>query len=410
MTIKRRALIARWRKQRNKPASGDFNLLELSKPNRKLRDVIHWPILTALILVHGALLFYLTGILRIPQPNVTNNLTKTIPVKLASLKASEALAKGDRQDIQPVDVEVARSTGIQQAPIERCDTDPSQKDRTAIRNDLKPRCLSPEILADVSKALDEEIKTSLSIEAPPVYSDALPEDAALNSASARSFMKLNKAKSISSLLPSDPAAAHSKAKEQVKREAAPPSQTAERAFYDNIDSSAQIWPEDAALFPRAPGADTAPRVHANLQDEKSFAGALMPSTSSLPSAPVPPRRTSVADEIGPQRYASLNRDDRYEASGSSSSDVSATNAYRAKVRAHLAGHKPNGGFGEGLVVVRFTLSPSGQVMAARIIRSSGQESLDDSVLSTVYLSAPFPEAPGSVKPSQLRFAIPFRFE
>jgi TonB family protein len=377
MTIKRRALIARWRKQRNRPASSELNLLDLPKPIGRTRNFVHWPILAALILIHGALLIYLTAFLRMPRQGAENIAPQIIPVELATLEPSEALAKGDRQDV--------RSSSTQ--------------------------TVSVQVQADFSQALDEEIKTSLTVEAPHLYSAPLPEDAAIRSVSGSVSATPNGTnRAPAESPPIDQAIAHAEFAEESEENAGLTARAVANIPQEHADLSGQIWPEDAGLFSSIRGAATAPPAYPNLKDERFLQGVALQETSSLPAIPVPPRRAFLVEEIEGKQTTNLKASSGSERNEPSSSRKNAPSVYRAKVRAHLAGYKPNGGFGRGLVVVRFTLSPSGKVMAARIIRSSGEESLNDRVLDAVHRSEPYPEAPDSISASQRRFVIPFSFE
>lgn len=60
----------------------------------------------------------------------------------------------------------------------------------------------------------------------------------------------------------------------------------------------------------------------------------------------------------------------------------------------------------GSVVVVFSLSPSGQVLSRGIQKSSGNKSLDDSVLRMVADAAPFPAAPGDISGKSFSFLAP----
>ena len=93
------------------------------------------------------------------------------------------------------------------------------------------------------------------------------------------------------------------------------------------------------------------------------------------SMPLPPPRQIVADEIARHKLSSLRRSDLNAGKKTASPRSRLLRAYRVKVRAHLAAHRPNGGFGEGLVIVGFSLSGSGKVMSAHVVRSSGRHVL-----------------------------------
>jgi len=125
--------------------------------------------------------------------------------------------------------------------------------------------------------------------------------------------------------------------------------------------------------------------------------------------PLPSRR---AARLAAAKSAEAERADPESAGDEGARGVAGgrkARAYRADVRAHLAANRPAGAYGSGRAVVVFDLSPAGGVRSARIARSSGNASLDESVLQSVSRAAPFPKPPKGLKPAQLRFLIPFEF-
>ncbi len=90
----------------------------------------------------------------------------------------------------------------------------------------------------------------------------------------------------------------------------------------------------------------------------------------------------------------------------SASSGSALN-YAALVRARVAGRRPGGNGGRGTVVVAFSVSRAGALNSARIARSSGNSSLDSSVLAAVLGAGPFPPPPAT---ANLSFSMPFYFK
>jgi colicin import membrane protein len=83
--------------------------------------------------------------------------------------------------------------------------------------------------------------------------------------------------------------------------------------------------------------------------------------------------------------------------------------YASMVRSRIARNKPGGRSGSGRVVISFALSASGSLISARVVSSSGNASLDQSALSAVRQSSPFPAPPAGSSSSQLRFTMPFQF-
>jgi TolA protein len=84
--------------------------------------------------------------------------------------------------------------------------------------------------------------------------------------------------------------------------------------------------------------------------------------------------------------------------------------YGASVRAKIARNTPkHSGSGGGAARVAFAVSPSGALTSARIVKSSGNSALDQTALSTVRRSSPFPPPPAGATTAQLSFTLNFTF-
>ncbi|WP_420004963.1 TonB family protein [Arenibacterium sp. LLYu02] len=83
----------------------------------------------------------------------------------------------------------------------------------------------------------------------------------------------------------------------------------------------------------------------------------------------------------------------------------------AKIRAKVERRKriPPGVRGEGQAVVAMTVSRSGQLVAARLARSSGVEAFDAAALKAVASAGPFPAAPAELTGAQYSFNLPISF-
>lgn len=90
-------------------------------------------------------------------------------------------------------------------------------------------------------------------------------------------------------------------------------------------------------------------------------------------------------------------------------------SYQAQVIAHLQRYRvyppsaKDAGI-RGTATVRFTLSSSGRVTSASLIRGSGAAVLDQAALSMVYRASPFPPFPSGIGRSSMAFAAPVRFD
>lgn len=82
--------------------------------------------------------------------------------------------------------------------------------------------------------------------------------------------------------------------------------------------------------------------------------------------------------------------------------------YRGRVQSHLARYKRKVGSSKGRVVVSFSLSGSGGVRGVRVVRSSGNGSIDRAAISMVKRASPFPRMPAG-GPASMRFSVPIRY-
>jgi protein TonB len=64
---------------------------------------------------------------------------------------------------------------------------------------------------------------------------------------------------------------------------------------------------------------------------------------------------------------------------------------------------------EGTAVLSFTISSSGRLTSARVVRGGGHALLDSAVLSMARNAAPFPPFPSSISKSQKTFIVPIQF-
>lgn len=83
----------------------------------------------------------------------------------------------------------------------------------------------------------------------------------------------------------------------------------------------------------------------------------------------------------------------------------------AKIRARVERRKryPAGASGKGQVVVRLTVSRSGQLLSHRVARSSGIAAFDQAALQAVTRAGKFPSAPKKLQINQISFNLPMSF-
>lgn len=95
--------------------------------------------------------------------------------------------------------------------------------------------------------------------------------------------------------------------------------------------------------------------------------------------------------------------------GRVSASQGALQNYKGIVNAWLARNKPPHGGGRGTVVVQIALSPSGSLISARVVSSSGNKALDQRALGDARSKSPFPKPPPGLTDAQRKFNFPYRF-
>lgn len=93
----------------------------------------------------------------------------------------------------------------------------------------------------------------------------------------------------------------------------------------------------------------------------------------------------------------------------------AESSYNSKVLARLRAAKKYPAAArakgiEGTAVLSFTISSSGRLTSARVVRGAGHPLLDSAVLSMARNAAPFPPFPSSISKSQKTFSVPVQFK
>lgn len=88
----------------------------------------------------------------------------------------------------------------------------------------------------------------------------------------------------------------------------------------------------------------------------------------------------------------------------------AMSAYRGKLFSHISKKKVNPRSKiAGTVVVRFTVSPEGELISREIATSSGSKLLDDAAVASIERAAPFPAMPTDAADGPLVVSVPFKF-
>lgn len=105
--------------------------------------------------------------------------------------------------------------------------------------------------------------------------------------------------------------------------------------------------------------------------------------------------------------------DEQRASGAQQSggNTTALSAYRGRLFSHISKKKvnPRSRF-SGTVIVRFTVSPQGELVSREIETSSGSKVLDDAALATIDRAVPFPPMPSEAQSDgPMVVSVPFKF-
>lgn len=149
--------------------------------------------------------------------------------------------------------------------------------------------------------------------------------------------------------------------------------------------AAQVRPSPRPTGRQPPVVADAPSMHRS------------PSTP-LPLVSVPPTVRAPSPDVPRPAAAPVQR---------ATTKVDPLAAYAAQLRAAIMRWKPHGLRKEGEVTVAFTLTPTGQLTAARIAQSSGDVQLDRMALRMVHQAAPFAAPPDDG--ASLDFTIAVRF-
>jgi protein TonB len=119
--------------------------------------------------------------------------------------------------------------------------------------------------------------------------------------------------------------------------------------------------------------------------------------------PLPQQLASVAQ----QTVIAMRESSGQELSGG---DATAHRAYLGKLRVHLERAKINPRTTRvGTAVVRLTVKSDGELVAHKIVKSSGYKELDKAALDSIASAAPYPAIPSEVGEETISVSVPFRF-
>jgi periplasmic protein TonB len=372
--------------------------------------------------VHGGFLAYLLTYARLPGEQAARPRSPDVNVEVIGPTRYAALPRGDREDVI---IEAPSEDARPQARPDEEAVDPGAVHINAEEPANQISAPLPEDGASVGKPLplpdrlpERRIGTSpvLAGRPPPI---ATPRTETRMSLPARRMSQIATEARLSERPVPDPQPGDRRpspnaiplpaAPEQTHP--APGSEESRASTLDKGDPVVAVLPKEAgvAMF-GARIIDGAPMLPEDRPAPPTPVppGQSPPSAQSAESRPVPPPARRAA-RLPKDAKAEYGDPESAEDKSTSSATAKKARAYQGNVRAHLAANRPAGAYGSGRAVVAFNLSPAGSVRSVRIVQSSGNATLDQSVLQSVYRSAPFPKPPTGLKPAQLRFVIPFEF-
>jgi TonB family protein len=386
-----------------------MNLLDLPTSHRPAIG-IYWATIIASLVIHGGFLAYVLGYARVPgQP-----IRPPVPDVTAELIASPpALQRADREVLPSERAAASLPPGNSDRVL------PGAEALVAQMNDALPE---DRAVAVKSLPLPEKMSNDR-LRAGPLPGTALPGK--------RAGVPMSLPPRRMSQLPGEQRLSERHVADPDESAPAPaPLPRLELLAVLGQDAPDAISEERRALAldmsaPREPVVAVLPKEAgiAMLAAQMSDDASTLPEDRASPpppEAPTPPTGRGPAAAVASPRLAhsppakkpavaEKTNPGKVKTKGEQNAALKNATSYRAKVRSHLAAHRPAGANGSGTAVVAFELSPKGRVQSARIARSSGDAAMDRSVVQSVYQSEPFPKPPEGMEAGQLRFVIPFEF-
>jgi periplasmic protein TonB len=411
-----------------RPPAGGMNLLDLDgRPQR--RHGFYWASVIVSIVMHGGFLAYLLTYARLPGEQAARPRSPDVNVEVIGPTRYAALPRGDREDVI---IEAPSEDARPQARPDEEAVDPGAVHINAEELASQIGAPLPEDGASAGRPLplpdrlpERRIGTSPVLAGrPPI---ATPRTETRMSLPARRMSQIATEARLSERPVPDPQPGDRRpspnaiplppAKLPAVPEQAHPAPGSEESRASALDMGAKGDPV-VAVLPKEAGVamfgariiDGAPMLPEDRPARPAPVppGQSSPSAQSAESRPVPPPARRAA-RLPKDAKAEYGDPESAEDKSTSSATAKKARAYQGNVRAHLAANRPAGAYGSGRAVVAFNLSPVGAVRSARIVQSSGNATLDQSVLQSVHRAAPFPKPPTGLKSAQLRFVIPFEF-
>jgi protein TonB len=171
------------------------------------------------------------------------------------------------------------------------------------------------------------------------------------------------------------------------------------------DEAAEL-PATMALLPTARPEPPEPAPRQARQQPRS-----QPAPAREPAAEASARQRPAASEAARPRATESGEARAPAPSEARGAEVSPSR-WQSRLNAHLNRFKrfPRGARSGGTVSVRFTIDPSGQVLAASVASSSGDAALDQAAVDMVRRASPVPAPPPSIAQARMNLALPVRFD
>lgn len=175
-------------------------------------------------------------------------------------------------------------------------------------------------------------------------------------------------------------------------------------------------PEPPQLQPlELPKLDEQPRAEAVLpsrieppEEPKEEDQKEEPKERPKPKKRPPPRQASVKQTSAPRPSPKQSKVSAARSAGASSRAIA---TWQGSIISRLNRHKRHpGGGAQGTAAVSFTIDRSGRVVSARLIRSSGNSSLDREALALPKRASPFPPPPSALRGTSFDLIAPVHFK
>lgn len=133
-------------------------------------------------------------------------------------------------------------------------------------------------------------------------------------------------------------------------------------------------------------------------------------TEAKPEPKPEPAPSAETVEGGPSVAAVARTESADERPAQAAAQAGAVRLFLAGVRSRLAKNRPRSLHRKGTVMITFAIQPSGELDYAKVATSSGVPALDQAAIDAVRRSAPFQKPPEGMRPGDLVFTVPYRFD